>query len=65
MGLPPRCAENRALRPGANLYLVTTPAGQAVAGEIPGARFVALDAGHSMMGEAPRELLAALKELLT
>jgi signal transduction histidine kinase len=26
--------ENRALRPGANLYLVTTPAGQAVAGNI-------------------------------
>src|SRR4030088_2620703 len=24
--------ENRALRPGANLYLVTTPAGQAIAG---------------------------------
>jgi signal transduction histidine kinase len=26
--------ENRALRPGANLYLITTPAGQAVAGNI-------------------------------
>jgi pimeloyl-ACP methyl ester carboxylesterase len=39
-------------------------AGKAVAGEIPGARFVALDAGHSMMSEAPRELLAALKEFL-
>jgi signal transduction histidine kinase len=26
--------ENRALRPGANLYLVTTPAGQAVAGNV-------------------------------
>jgi signal transduction histidine kinase len=26
--------ENRALRPGANLYLVTTPAGQAIAGNI-------------------------------
>jgi signal transduction histidine kinase len=26
--------ENRALRPGANLYLVTTPAGQAIAGNV-------------------------------
>src|SRR3979411_884762 len=26
--------ENRALRPGANLYLVTTPAGQAIAGSV-------------------------------
>src|ERR1700759_4430414 len=26
--------ENRALRPGANLYLVTTPTGQAVAGNV-------------------------------
>src|ERR1700727_3681108 len=26
--------ENRALRPGANLYLVTTPAGQAIAGHV-------------------------------
>jgi hypothetical protein len=26
--------ENRALRPGANLYLVTTPTGQAIAGNI-------------------------------
>ena len=39
-------------------------AGNAVANEIPGARFVALDAGHSMMSEAPRELLAALREFL-
>src|SRR5579871_3369537 len=29
-----RTIENRALRPGANLYLVTTPAGQAVAGNV-------------------------------
>ena len=29
-----RTMENRALRPGANLYLVTTPAGQAVAGNV-------------------------------
>jgi pimeloyl-ACP methyl ester carboxylesterase len=39
-------------------------AGKALASEIPGARFVALDAGHSMMSEAPRELLAALREFL-
>ena len=32
-------------------------AGQAMAKAIPEVRFVALDAGHSMMSEAPRELL--------
>ena len=37
-------------------------AGQALAAEIPGARFVALDAGHSMMSEAPREVAARLRE---
>ncbi len=35
--------------------------GQALAAEIPGATFIALDAGHSMMSEAPREVLAALR----
>ena len=39
-------------------------AGKAVADSIPGARFVALDAGHSMMSEAPRELLDALRGFL-
>jgi pimeloyl-ACP methyl ester carboxylesterase len=39
-------------------------AGQALAKEIPGARLVTLDAGHSMMSEAPRELLKALREFL-
>jgi len=34
---------------------------EALAAEIPGARFVALDAGHSMMSEAPREVVAALR----
>ena len=39
-------------------------AGKAMAASIPAARFVALDAGHSLMSEAPRELLAALRGLL-
>jgi pimeloyl-ACP methyl ester carboxylesterase len=36
-------------------------AGQALAKEIPGARFTVVDAGHSMMSEAPREVLTALR----
>jgi pimeloyl-ACP methyl ester carboxylesterase len=39
-------------------------AGKALAGEIPGARFVVLDSGHSMMSEAPRETLDALRRFL-
>jgi pimeloyl-ACP methyl ester carboxylesterase len=39
-------------------------AGKALADSIPGARFVALDAGHSMMSEAPRELQQALRGFL-
>jgi pimeloyl-ACP methyl ester carboxylesterase len=39
-------------------------AGEALAREIPGARLLALDAGHSMPGEAPRELARALREAL-
>jgi len=39
-------------------------AGKAVADSIPNARFVALDAGHSMMSEAPRELQQALRGFL-
>ncbi|HET7731332.1 MAG TPA: alpha/beta hydrolase [Usitatibacter sp.] len=38
--------------------------GQALASEIPGARFAAIDAGHSMMAEAPRETLAELRRFL-
>ncbi|MEP7070019.1 MAG: alpha/beta hydrolase [Usitatibacter sp.] len=39
-------------------------AGKALAAEIPGAKLVTLDAGHSMMSEAPRELLKALRSFL-
>jgi pimeloyl-ACP methyl ester carboxylesterase len=39
-------------------------AGKALAGQIPGARFELLDAGHSMMNEAPRELLQTLRGFL-
>ena len=38
--------------------------GRAMAAQIPGSRFVELDSGHSMMSEAPRPLLATLKEFL-
>ena len=45
---------------------VMTPhkAAEQVANEIPGARFVVLDAGHSMMSEAPRNTLEALRAFL-
>jgi pimeloyl-ACP methyl ester carboxylesterase len=39
-------------------------AGKEFAAQIPGAKLVALDAGHSMMSEAPRELLSALRGFL-
>jgi pimeloyl-ACP methyl ester carboxylesterase len=39
-------------------------AGKALAAEIPGAKLVSLEAGHSMMSEAPRELLQALRDFL-
>jgi pimeloyl-ACP methyl ester carboxylesterase len=39
-------------------------AGKALAAEIPGAKFVTLDAGHSMMSEAPRATLEALRAFL-
>jgi len=39
-------------------------AGQALAESIPGARFELLDAGHSMMSEAPRQTLDALRRFL-
>jgi pimeloyl-ACP methyl ester carboxylesterase len=37
---------------------------KAVAERIPGSRFVMLEAGHSMMSEAPRALLFALRDFL-
>jgi pimeloyl-ACP methyl ester carboxylesterase len=40
-------------------------AGQALADSIPGARFELLDAGHSMMSEAPRQTLDALRRFLS
>jgi pimeloyl-ACP methyl ester carboxylesterase len=39
-------------------------AGEALAREIPGARYVALDAGHSIMSEAPKATLDALVRFL-
>lgn len=39
-------------------------AGRAVADQIPGARYVLLDAGHAMMTEAPHATLAALRDFL-
>jgi pimeloyl-ACP methyl ester carboxylesterase len=36
-------------------------AGEALAGQIPGARFLALDAGHALTTEAPREVAHALR----
>ncbi len=36
-------------------------AGEALARRIPKARFVLVDAGHSMLSEAPREVLAAMR----
>jgi pimeloyl-ACP methyl ester carboxylesterase len=37
-------------------------AGQALAAEIPGARLAIVDSGHAMTIEAPREVLAALRD---
>lgn len=37
---------------------------RAIADRVSGAKLVLLDAGHSMMSEAPRELLSALREFL-
>jgi len=47
----------------AGRYDQMTPprAGEALAKRIPGARFVLVDAGHTMLSEAPREVLAAMR----
>lgn len=45
---------------GSRDQMTPMKAGQALAKEIPGAKFVALDAGHAMMSEAPGVLLKAL-----
>jgi len=39
-------------------------AGQSLAARIPGAKLVTLDAGHAMMVEAPRAVLATLRDFL-
>lgn len=49
---------------GSRDQMTPMKAGKALAAEIPGARFELLDAGHSMMSEAPRELLTALRGFL-
>jgi pimeloyl-ACP methyl ester carboxylesterase len=66
----PAIAAIRALRvptlvlAGRRDQMIPLKAGRALAAEIPGARFAALDAGHSMMSEAPRATLDALKAFL-
>ncbi len=59
-----RCAVPTLVVAGRRDQMTPFKAGRALASGIPGARFVALDAGHSMMSEAPRELLGALREFL-
>ena len=39
-------------------------AAQKVAAQVRGAKFVAVDSGHALMSEAPREVLATLREFL-
>jgi pimeloyl-ACP methyl ester carboxylesterase len=45
---------------GSRDQMTPMKAGQALAREIAGAKFIALDAGHAMMSEAPQALLGAL-----
>jgi pimeloyl-ACP methyl ester carboxylesterase len=49
---------------GSRDQMTPAKAGRALAAEIPGAIFKTLDAGHSMMSEAPRQLLDLLKGFL-
>ena len=50
---------------GTRDQMTSWKAGKSVADRIPGSRFVSVDAGHSMMSEAPRAVLAALREFLS
>jgi pimeloyl-ACP methyl ester carboxylesterase len=69
-GFAPPLADIRALAvptlvvAGRRDQMTPLAAGQALAREIPGARFIALDAGHSMMSEAPRAIQEALRAFL-
>ena len=69
-GWQPAIDEVRALKTptlvvvGRRDQMTPQKAGRALAAEIPGAKLVTLDAGHSMMSERPRELLDALKDFL-
>ena len=49
---------------GSRDQMTPMKAGAALAKEIPGAKFVALDAGHAMMSEAPAAVLKALSVFL-
>jgi pimeloyl-ACP methyl ester carboxylesterase len=49
---------------GARDQMTPWRAGEAVAKQIPGARFERLESGHSMMSEAPRATLEALRRFL-
>ena len=49
---------------GSRDQMTPMKAGQALTKEIPGAKFVALDAGHAMMSEAPQPLLHCLTSFL-
>lgn len=64
---PDREALRRFERPtlvlgGRRDLMTPAKAGRALASQIPGARFALLEAGHSMMSEAPREVVARLRE---
>jgi pimeloyl-ACP methyl ester carboxylesterase len=49
---------------GTRDQMTPAKAGMALAREIPGARYVGVEAGHAMMSEAPRAVLRALEEFL-
>lgn len=49
---------------GSRDQMTPARAGMALAGEIPGAHYVGVDAGHAMMSEAPRAVLRSLEAFL-